>query len=88
VVEEAMKTLQGKILKKEKVVLDNLKGRIQFHTSIGGIKAWAGRFDLSEGQSIAPGEYRLLLENGWSGIISITKVLPEQVHFLGDGALE
>jgi hypothetical protein len=83
-----MKILQGKILKKDQVVLDNLKCKIQFHTSIGGIKAWAGRFDLPAGKSIAPGEYRLLLENGWSGIISITKVLPQQVHFLGVGTLE
>jgi hypothetical protein len=34
-----MKILQGKILKKDQVVLDNLKCKIQFHTSIGGIKA-------------------------------------------------
>ena len=83
-----MKIIRGKVLQKGKIVLDNLQCKIQFHTSIGGIKAWAGRFDLPAGKSIAPGEYRLLLENGRSGMISIIRVLPQEVHFVGVGPLD
>jgi len=83
-----MKILQGKIVQKGQVVMDNLTCKIQFHTGLGGIKAWAGRFDVAAGQSLPPGQYRLLLENGWSGMVSITKVLPEEIHFVGKGQLE
>jgi hypothetical protein len=83
-----MKILQGKIFQGGQVVLDNLTCKIQFHTGIGGIRSWAGRFDLAVGQSALAGDYRLLLENGWSGMISITKILPEEIHFVGKGPLE
>jgi hypothetical protein len=83
-----MKILQGKIVQKGQLVLDHLTCKIQFHTGIGGVRSWAGRFDLPVGQSLPPGDYRLLLENKWSGMISITKVLPEEVHFVGQGPLE
>jgi hypothetical protein len=83
-----MKIIQGKILQKGQIVLDNLNCKIQFHTAIGGVKSWAGRFDLSPGQSLSPGDYRLELENGRTGMISIIKILPTEVHFLGRGPLE
>jgi len=83
-----MKIIQGKILQKGQVVLDHLQCKIQFHTAIGGVKSWAGRFDLSPGQSLAPGDYRLELENGRTGMISIIRILPTEVHFLGKGLLE
>jgi hypothetical protein len=83
-----MRIIPGKILQKGKVVLDNLQCKIQFHTAIGGIKSWAGRFDLTPGQTISPGDYRLELENGRSGMISIIKVLSQEVHFVGVGPLD
>jgi hypothetical protein len=83
-----MKTIQGKILQRGHVVLDNLTCKIQFHTAVGSVKSWAGRFDLPTGQSLALEDYRLLLENGWSGMISITKVPPNEVHFVGVGPLD
>ena len=51
-----MKIIPGKVLQKGQVILDNLLCKIQFHTAIGGIKSWAGRFDLAAGQTILPGE--------------------------------
>ncbi len=83
-----MKIMQGKVLQKGQVVLNNLTCKIQFHTGIGSIKSWAGRFHLPAGQSIVAGDYRLLLENGWSGVISITKIFNDEVHFKGVGTLE
>ena len=83
-----MKIILGKIAQKGRVVLDNLTCKIQFHTELGGVKSWAGRFDLPVGQSLSPGDYRLLLENGWSGMISITRVVSEEAHFVGKGPLE
>jgi hypothetical protein len=83
-----MKIIPGKVLQKGQVILDNLLCKIQFHTAIGGIKSWAGRFDLVAGQTISPGDYRLELENGRSGMISIIKILPEEVHFVGLGPLD
>jgi hypothetical protein len=83
-----MKIIQGKIVQKGQVVLDNLMCKIQFHTGLGNVKSWAGRFGLPVGQSLSLGDYRLLLENGWSGMISITRVLSEEVHFVGQGPLE
>jgi hypothetical protein len=83
-----MRILQGKILQKGQVVLDRLQCKIQFHTAIGGIKSWAGRFDLPDGKSVSPGDYRLELENGRSGMIAIAKILPQEVHFVGVGPLE
>jgi hypothetical protein len=83
-----MKIIPGKILQKEQVVLDNLQCKIQFHTAIGGIKSWAGRFDLPAGKSISPGDYRLELENGRTGMISIIRVLAQEVHFVGVGPLD
>ncbi len=83
-----MRIVQGKLIQKAQVVIDDLKVKIQFHTGIGGIRSWAGRFDLPAGQSLPLGDYRLLLDNGWSGMISITKVLTDQAHFRGVGTLE
>ena len=83
-----MKIIAGKVLKKGQVILDNLQCKIQFHTAIGGIKSWAGRFDLPAGKSIAPGDYRLELENGRTGMISIVKKVDQEVHFVGVGPLE
>ena len=83
-----MKIIGGKVLQKGKIVLDNLQCKIQFHTAIGGIKSWAGRFDLPPNQTISPGDYRLDLENGRSGMISIIRVLPQEVHFVGVGPLD
>ena len=83
-----MKIIPGKILQKGQVVLDNLMCKIQFHTAIGGIKSWAGRFDLPAGKALAPGDYRLELENGKSGMISIVKIVAQEVHFVGVGPLD
>jgi hypothetical protein len=83
-----MTIFPGKVLQKGQIVLDNLLCKIQFHTAIGGVKSWAGRFDLAPGQTISPGDYRLELENGRTGMISIIKVLAPEVHFVGVGPLE
>ena len=83
-----MKILQGKLLQKGQIVFEKLICKIQFQTAWGGVKSWAGRFDLPVGKWLPPGDYRLLLENGWSGIISITRLLPGEVHFVGQGPLE
>jgi hypothetical protein len=83
-----MKIIPGKILQKGQVVLDNLQCKIQFHTAIGGIKSWAGRFDLPPEKSLGPGDYRLELENGRTGMISIIKIVAQEVHFVGVGPLD
>ena len=83
-----MKIIPGKVLQKGQVVLDNLQCKIQFHTAIGGIKSWAGRFDLPAGKSISLGDYRLELENGRTGMISVQKAVDQEVHFVGVGPLE
>jgi len=83
-----MKILQGKILQEGRLVFDHLTCKIQFHTGLGGVRSWAGRFDLPAGTSLPLEDYRLLLENGWSGMISITRVVGQEVHFVGQGPLE
>jgi hypothetical protein len=83
-----MRIVQAKLVQKSQVIFDDLNVKIQFHTGVGGIRSWAGRFDLPAGQTLPLGDYRLLLDNGWSGMISVTKVLPDQAHFRGMGPLE
>jgi hypothetical protein len=58
----------------------------QFHTALGDVKSWAGRFDLPGEQAMSPGDYCLLQENGLSGMIAFSKFFPE-VHFVGQGPL-
>src|SRR5947209_19249256 len=78
-----MKIIRGKVLQKGKIVLDNLQCKIQFHTAIGGIKSWAGRFDLLPGRTISPGDHRVALHSGRGGMMSIVIVLAKEVKFVG-----
>ena len=89
-----MENVRGRILKDERVVLDDLDITIYHATPAADVPSWRGGFYLDEpGAHIDPGEYRLVLEDGRSGEVVIGSVSlgmsnRTRVSFNGSGSLD
>lgn len=87
-----MECLTAKVLKGQTVIADGVDAFVAV-TDAGGTQEWNGTFELPTGKEIAQGKgYRLELEDGRSGDITITNVNvsdhgPTTVGFRGTGPL-
>jgi hypothetical protein len=88
-----MERVRGRILKGDKVVLEDLDITLYFVTPAKRLPSWSGSCHLSDpGAYIAPGRpYRLVLEDGRSGEIFVSGLGPSTrgtgVRFTGSGSL-
>jgi hypothetical protein len=88
-----MAYFSGTVMRGDQVAVDGVSGRLDYVTFPNGGSEWRGEFRLPQGQSApAGGGYRLVLDDGRSGdiIISRSSIGGHQataVNFEGSGPL-
>lgn len=81
----------GKLARGGRVVIPFVEGDYQVQPpGQAGLGSWDGMFDLPEGYGISPGDFELILDDGRSGQIVITRIhagshSPTEVSFSGNG---
>ena len=86
-------TFRGKLLQGDQIVLDDLDGTVVNTPLPTGLASWSGKFNLPAGIYVPPGDYRLELDDGRSGVVTVSPVhtLPRQPtvhHFVIFGDLQ
>jgi hypothetical protein len=66
--------VSGNLLCDGRVILEGIAGHLWDHAGPAGRRFWSGEFAVPPGRPLPPGDYQLVLDDGWAGDIQITWV--------------